>query len=211
MTDPPARTQSQGVSDRPSPAAPEIGAIFDEHFDYVWNTLRRLGVREPDIEDLSHEVFLKVHSRLVDYDATRPMRPWLFGFAYRVAADHRRLARHRLEVLGAPVEAVDPVRPPDERIAAEEDRALLEAALAELDLDRRAVLVMHDVDEVPVPAIARELGIPVNTAYSRLRLARHELATALHKKRKSRFSPDSAGAWPRSDAERGPRPRRGAL
>ena len=192
-------------------AAPEIGAVFDEHFDYVWNTLRRLGIREADIEDLAHEVFLKVHGRLVDYDAARPMRPWLFGFAYRVAADHRRLARHRLEVLGAPVEAVDPVRPADEHIAANEERALVEAALAELDLDRRAVLVMHDVDEIPVPAIAQELGIPVNTAYSRLRLARNELAAALNKQRKSRFSPDAAGAWPRAEAGRRPRPRRGAL
>jgi RNA polymerase sigma-70 factor, ECF subfamily len=171
-----------------------MGAIFDDHFDYVWNTLRRLGVRDVDLEDLSHEVFLKVHSRLDDYDVARPMRPWLFGFAYRVAADHRRLARHRLEVLGAPVEAVDPVRPPDERIEADEERVLVNAALAQMTFERRAVLVLHDVEELPVPAIAEELGIPVNTAYSRLRLAREELAVAVKKLRRRRQTP---GALPR--------------
>jgi RNA polymerase sigma-70 factor, ECF subfamily len=168
-----------------------MGAIFDQHFDYVWNSLRRLGVRESDLEDLSHEVFLKVHGRLDHYDATRPIRPWLFGFAYRVASDHRRLARHRLEVLGAPVEAVDPVRPPDERIEADEERALVDTALAGMDFDRRAVLVLHDVEEVPVPAIAEELGVPLNTAYSRLRLAREELATAVTRLRRRRQVPAS--------------------
>ncbi|HEY4016523.1 MAG TPA: RNA polymerase sigma factor [Polyangiaceae bacterium] len=200
------------MSPSPSPPrVPEIGAVFDEHFDYVWNTLRRLGVRESDIEDLSHEVFLKVHARLDQFDATRPMRPWLFGFAYRVAADHRRLARHRFEVLGAPVEAVDPMVAPDERLEADEERALVEAALEELDLDRRAVLVLHDVDEVPIPAIAHELGIPVNTAYSRLRLARHELAAALKRQRKNRYARESASAWPKPGTGHGPGTRRGAL
>ena len=209
---------SVDVSPRAAPVAVEIGAIFDAHFDYVWNTLRRLGIRESDLEDLSHEVFIKVHGRLADYDATRPMRPWLFGFAYRVAADHRRLARHRLEVLGAPVEAVDPVRPPDERIEADEDRALVDAALAELDFDRRAVLVLHDVEDVPVPAIAAELGIPVNTAYSRLRLARGDLAAAVTRLRRRTRGPDSAGAWAGAGARAGAgagaeprRARRGAL
>jgi RNA polymerase sigma-70 factor (ECF subfamily) len=163
-----------------------MGVIFDEHFDHIWNVLRRLGVREADLEDLAHEVFLKVHARLDTFDATRPIRPWLCGFAYRVAADHRRLARHRVEVLGSSVEAVDPVPAADERVHAGEQRALVEAALTALDFDHRAVLVLHDVDEIPVPAIAQELGIPLNTAYSRLRAAREEFATAVTRLRKRR-------------------------
>jgi RNA polymerase sigma-70 factor (ECF subfamily) len=170
----------------PPPPLPDIGAIFDEHFDYVWTALRRLGVRESDIEDLSHEVFLKVQGRLASYDAARPIRPWLFGFAYRVAADHRRLARHRFEVFGAPVEAVDPVRPVDERIEADEERALLETALTKVDLERRAILLLHDLEEQTIPAIAKELGIPLNTAYSRLRMAREELATAITRLQRQR-------------------------
>jgi RNA polymerase sigma-70 factor (ECF subfamily) len=170
------------VTARPSPAEPSLpslAAIFDEHFDYVWNTLQRLGVREADLEDLAHEVFLKVYAKIRDYDSSRPIRPWLFGFAYRVAADHRRLARHRVEVFGVAAEPVDPTRPADESLEAGEERALVTAALDGVDFDRRAVLLLHDAEEVPVPAIAKELGIPVNTAYSRLRVARSEFATAV--------------------------------
>ena len=165
-------------------SAPDLGAIFDEHFDYVWVVLRHLGVPEADLEDVVHEVFLKVHGRLADYDPERPMKPWLFGFAYRVAFGRGRLARNRIELLGVPVEAVDPVSAADDQVAASQDRALLEAALETVEPDRRTVLLLHDVDEVPVPAIAGELGIPVNTAYSRLRLARANLAAAMTRLRK---------------------------
>ena len=165
---------------------PDLGEIFEEHFDYLWNRLRRLGVREADLEDLIHEVFIKVHARFAEYDPSRPIRPWLFGFAFRVAADYRRLARHRVEVLGSSIEPADATSSADARMEAVEDRALVAAALDRVDLDRRAVLLMHDIDEVPVPAIARELGIPVPTAYSRLRLAREDLTAAVTHLRKAR-------------------------
>ena len=52
-------------------------------------------------------------------------------------------------------------------------------ALDLLDFDRRVVLVMHDLDEVPIPEIASTLDIPLNTAYSRLRLARADVLAAV--------------------------------
>jgi RNA polymerase sigma-70 factor, ECF subfamily len=114
------------------------------------------------------------------------LRPWLFGFAYRVAADYHRLARHRVEVLGAQGEAAAETVPADERIASLEQRDLVLFALKTIDLDRRALLVMHDIDDVPVPQIAEMLDIPLNTAYSRLRLAREQLAAAVTRLRISR-------------------------
>jgi RNA polymerase sigma-70 factor (ECF subfamily) len=167
-------------------APPDLAAIFDEHFDYVWATLRRLGVRDADREDLVHEVFLKVHTRLSDYDPERPLRPWLFGFAYRVAIDHHRLARHRHEVIGGPADVPAADVPADEQVAALERRELLIEALHCLSLELRAILVMHDLDESPMPEIAAMLQIPLNTAYSRLRLARGQLATAVRRLRIAR-------------------------
>jgi RNA polymerase sigma-70 factor (ECF subfamily) len=153
--------------------------IFDEHFDYVWATLRRLGVPEADREDLVHDVFLKIYTRLADYDETGPIRPWLFVFAYGVAVDHHRLTLQGVEVLGAPIEAVAGNASADDRIAALEQRELILEALQTLALDRRAVLVMHDVDDVAMPQIAHSLEIPLDVAYSRLRLAREQLASAV--------------------------------
>jgi RNA polymerase sigma-70 factor, ECF subfamily len=179
-------TQRGGVGSGSSDPPLDLGAIFEEHFDYLYTRLRRLGVREADLEDVVHDVFIKVHANLTEYDRSRALRPWLFGFAFRAAADYRRLARHRLEVLGSSIEPVDGSLPADRRLENGEERSLVETALESVELERRALLLLHDVDEVSVPAIARELGIPVATAYSRLRIAREELTAAVTRLRKAR-------------------------
>jgi RNA polymerase sigma-70 factor (ECF subfamily) len=140
-----------------------------------------MGVGRADLEDLTHDVFLAVYRRWEDFDAARAVRPWLFGFAYRIASDHRRLSRHRHEVADASSESVDGATLPDERIAEEQTRRRVLAALATIDLDRRSVLVMHDLDGHGMPEIARELAIPLNTAYSRLRLARRDFESAIRR------------------------------
>jgi RNA polymerase sigma-70 factor (ECF subfamily) len=145
------------------------------------HTLRRLGVPTADIEDVAHDVFVAVYRHVAQYDATRPLRPWLFTFAYRTAKDHRALARHRHETAG-PIEHVhDPALRADDQLDAERLRDLLLRVLGELDFDKRSIVVMHDVEGMPVPAIAELLGVPVNTAYSRLRLARAEFERHLER------------------------------
>jgi RNA polymerase sigma-70 factor (ECF subfamily) len=162
----------------------DFGALFREHFAYVWGALRRLAVSDNDVEDLTHEVFLNVYRKIADLDSTRPLRPWLFAFVYRVASQHRRKARHRREVITNDAIAADPVPAADAQLIANEERSLLMRALDELDLERRAVLVLHEWDGEPMPEVARALGIPLNTAYSRLRLARQDLAGAVQRLRR---------------------------
>src|SRR5688500_8164340 len=53
--------------------------VYRSEFAYVWQSLRRLGVAPSDLEDLAHDVFLKVHKALPTYDRARPLKPWLFG------------------------------------------------------------------------------------------------------------------------------------
>jgi RNA polymerase sigma-70 factor (ECF subfamily) len=161
------------------PLASDFRSLFEGHFSYVWGVLRRLGVRGDDVEDLAHEVFLNVYRHLAEYDPERAVRPWLFGFAFRVAAAHRRRARHRREVIGAEVEFSDPRAPADDDVARSEERSLLLRALDEIELERRAVLVLHEWDGNAIPEVARALGIPLNTAYTRLRLAREDLSAAV--------------------------------
>jgi RNA polymerase sigma-70 factor (ECF subfamily) len=162
-------------------AGPASGfeAIFRAEVGYVYKTLERLGVPARDLEDVVHDVFVAVYRHLGDYDPARPIRPWLCGFAYRVASDYRRLARNRYERVGddtaMDAASVTPAH------AEMEARDLALRALDAVPLERRVVLVMHDIDGHSVPDIASELSIPVNTAYSRLRLARQEIRTAVER------------------------------
>jgi len=193
MTNPAGYDQSLMVSPRTEPDAQSLDPIaslrelFVTHGPYVWNTLRRFGVPDSDLEDLTHDVFVQVQRHLREYDPTRPVRPWLFGFAFRLASQRRRRAavRHEADPVAAN-EVVDPKALADEQLAAEEDRRLILEALAAIDLDRRAVFVLSQIDEVPMAEVARALDLPVNTAYSRLRMARVEFAAAVKRLRARR-------------------------
>jgi RNA polymerase sigma-70 factor (ECF subfamily) len=164
-----------------SATLPDFRRLFDAELEYVWHTLRRLGVREHDLEDVTHDVFLAVYKKLHTFDRSRPKRPWLFGFAYRFASDYRKLARHRREVLVLAPEARDPAPSALDQTELGETLDIARRALDTLSLDRRAVFVLHELDECPMPEVARALDIPLNTAYSRLRLAREDLATAIRR------------------------------
>jgi len=166
-----------------APGTVDFQSLYKQEFGYAWTTLRRLGVRESDLADLAHDFFIVVFRHLGDYDRARPVKPWLFGIAFRVVSDYRRSARFARERLGDPPEVVDRTAPADEQIAERQAREAVVRALEELDLDRRAVLVMHDLDGHPVPEIAAALTIPLATAYSRLRLAREDLGAAVKRMR----------------------------
>jgi RNA polymerase sigma-70 factor (ECF subfamily) len=174
-----ATGQVSGVQTRTSVVRPDFRVIFEEHFTYVWNSLRHFGVRTNDLEDLAHEVFFRVHERLGEYDPSRSLRPWLFAFAFRVAASHRRLARHQVEVLGTDPDPADDGLRADDALIRRDDLELALKALDAVELDRRAVFVLHEMDETPIPDVASALGIPTSTAYSRLRLARQEFNVAI--------------------------------
>lgn len=157
----------------------EAEQLFDQHCDYVWNTLRRLGIARAELEDLTHDTFVAVFRQWRSYDASRPLRPWLFGFALRVASDHRRRARHRFEVVGDEVEVADHAPGAVELLVQKERAALAQRVMHSLELGRRAVFILHELDGVTLPEIATALEIPLGTATSRLRLARQDFAAGV--------------------------------
>jgi RNA polymerase sigma-70 factor (ECF subfamily) len=172
-----------GASSEIAVRTPDFADLFEREFDYVWFTLRRFGVSTRDLEDVTHDVFIQVYKHLDRFDPRRPLRPWLFGFAYRIASDYRNLARHRIETLEERVEMADPSPSAVDQMAASEALELARGALDMLDLDRRAVFLLHEVEGHPIPEISEALQIPLNTAYSRLRLARDEFAKIVQRLR----------------------------
>ena len=162
-----------------APRTPSLRDLFAMHASYVWNALRRLGAPASEVEDLTHDVFLQVHRHLGDYDPARPVRPWLFGFAYRIASQHRRRAHRRHETAFEPDLTAHQGVGPEESAVAEQRRQVVIEALQAIDLQRRAVFVLYELDGEPMSEIARTLEIPPNTAYSRLRVAREEFTAAV--------------------------------
>ena len=164
-----------------APVAPDQACLdaFQRELDYIWRTLRRLGVPPSEIEDVAQDVFLALRASWTDYDQSRPRRPYLFGIAFRIASAGRR-KRGREVALGMIV-VLDSTPDPADALETKQARALVLAALERVPLNRRAVLVMHDLDGVPMVDVAATLSIPLFTAYSRLRKARKELESAIRR------------------------------
>ncbi|HKO53714.1 MAG TPA: sigma-70 family RNA polymerase sigma factor, partial [Polyangiaceae bacterium] len=149
------------------------GRGFRLEFEYVQRTLRRLGTDRSEVDDLAQEVFLVLHRRWAEYDQSRPLRPYLFGVAVRIALANQR--KRLREVAFGNIELGDDGPGPEELLSSKETRALLQTALKRIPLPRRTVLVMHELERVPVTEVAATLSIPLFTVYSRLRKAREEL------------------------------------
>jgi RNA polymerase sigma-70 factor (ECF subfamily) len=152
--------------------------IFQSYAAFVWRTLRYMGVREADLDDVSQEVFLVVHRKLAEFEGRSTVRTWLYGICMRVAKDHKNRAHVRREspVSEPPLEIQGPQQ--EEAIARAESRSLLQQLLEELDDAKREVFVLYEIEGLGMNEIAEAVGCPLQTAYSRLHAARKIVAEA---------------------------------
>lgn len=192
MTAVPLTHGAADSDDRVSATVPLSGpaGLYRTHFAFVWRNLRRLGVPDVQLEDAAQDVFLTVHRRWDSYDERwSAVETWLFGILLRVAQSHRRSLRRRLAriVPWAHSNGVQIAAPqtdgPAELVAKRQAVQLLDQLLDELRPERRAVLILVDVEQLSVPQAAEALGTNVNTAYSRLRAARQQFGVAVRRLR----------------------------
>ncbi len=154
--------------------------VYTEHFDFVWRSVRRLGVPQAATDDAVQDVFLVVHRRLSTFEGRSSLRTWLFGIVRRVARDHRpRRDREALsdDALSLIAESTD--KAPDERAARNEAARLLNALLQTIDEDKREAFILAELEQFSVPEISATLGVNLNTVYARVRAARKELEDGL--------------------------------
>lgn len=167
-----------------TPTEHDFDALFREHARYVWRCVRQLGVADADAEDVCQEVFLTAQRKLSSFEGRSSLRSWLYGIALRVASDYRRSAYVRRE--RATAEPLEPSTSASEGGALEpaEARQTLQALLATLDEDRRAVLVLYEIEGFSMREVAEIVGCPMQTAYSRLYSARDALKAAAQSRAK---------------------------
>jgi RNA polymerase sigma-70 factor (ECF subfamily) len=176
----------------PAPeAAPalDFARAFRELAPFAWRVLRRLGVAEADVEDVCQEVFLVVHRRLDAFEGRSSLRVWVYGICMRAAWEYRRRPhRRREEATSSPPEASIPA-PQDDEIDRRRALALLDAALDELDDEKRAVFVLYEIEHVPMQEVAQAARCPLQTAYSRLHAARRQVEATMRRAMAERRNP----------------------
>ncbi|MEY4548714.1 MAG: hypothetical protein RL685_4909 [Pseudomonadota bacterium] len=163
---PPAPTQN-------APDPQRFDDLVHTEVDFVWRLLRRVGLSRPDADDAAQQVFLVASRRLPQLAAGKE-RSFLYGTAVRIAANLRRGLRRRRESPEEELPAMpsDDAEQPDELLERRRARAFLDELLAQLPEELRRVLVLAEIEQLTLAAIAELEQIPAGTAASRLRRAR---------------------------------------
>lgn len=154
----------------------EFAQLYAEQFRFVWSLTARLGVPAAQREDVAQEVWLAVHRRLHTLRVDASPRGWVAAITRKIAARHHRTVHRAERKLAALAEVVD------ERRGADGERdsfAIVDDALARMDPAQAEVFLLAHVEELTGPEIAEAVGAPLNTVYSRLRLARARLCEFL--------------------------------
>jgi RNA polymerase sigma-70 factor (ECF subfamily) len=162
----------------------DVTAVYREHGDFVWRTLQRMGVPAADLDDVLQEVFVVVHRRLASYDGRSKPTTWLYGICLRIASRHRRRAYFRREVRHEDTREDADLATPERALEQVEAARRLERLLATLAPEKRAVLVMFEIEEKSCQEIAEVSGVPIGTVHSRLHAARADLERAVARERK---------------------------
>jgi len=163
--------------------------LYESCFAFVWRTVRRLGTPEASRDDVVQEIFMVAYRRQEEFEGRSSPKTWLYGIAFNVVRAHRRALAakqpHLLLEEGRvdPGLLVDPADGPHEHAAKNEAARFLDRFLDSLDEDRRDVFVLAELEQLSAPEIAAVLGAPLNTVYSRLRLARGEFSKAIVRRR----------------------------
>jgi RNA polymerase sigma-70 factor, ECF subfamily len=173
---------------RRSPSAICMADLFDEvvHNDlsFIAHLIKYFGVPSSDVADILQEVLSAVCKSRIPYDPLRgKRRTWLYRVAFFRSMAYRGSARHRREKLDGlhPGEALEPVAKgdPEKQAIANEERQIVRESIAKIPVDRRAVFVAYEIEELTMEEIAQALGIPRSTGWTRLQRARVEFRRAV--------------------------------
>jgi RNA polymerase sigma-70 factor, ECF subfamily len=156
-----------------------------QHYQFIWRSLRRIGVAEQAVDDAAQQVFVLAAEKVARI-APGSERPFLFQTAMRVAmAVRRTYAQRREAMVGEDLEEiVDPAPLPDVTAEEQQRRRYLDDLLDALPMDLRSVFVLFEIEGLASPEIASMLEIPVGTVASRLRRARATFRDAAQRLRK---------------------------
>ncbi len=164
----------------------DAAALFQRHAEFVARFLTRLGVAAGDLDDVVQEVFLVVHARGGYVPGPAKPTSYLGAIATRAASSYRRRRGTSLQRMTTLPDELAGAHPdPVQILQSSESCRALTAALAALDPELSAVLLLVDQEGMSCLDVAAGSGTPVGTVYWRLHKARKALRAALEERERA--------------------------
>jgi RNA polymerase sigma-70 factor (ECF subfamily) len=156
-------------------------ALLFSHFaPRVKSYLLKLGCRPDQAEELAQETLLAVWRKAAYYDPSRASAStWIFTIARNQRIDALRRERHPEDLAGEPEMIPDAPAPADEAISAGEREARIQSAILCLSEEQAEVVRQSFFQDKAHGEISQDLGLPLGTVKSRLRLAMVRLRAQL--------------------------------
>jgi RNA polymerase sigma-70 factor (ECF subfamily) len=159
-----------------------FGELVDRYKDLVYGLIYRMAWDRSLADDLSQEVFLKIHRGLPYFRGEARLSTWIFRIVQNVCAQRRSGRRQDESLDGAagdrPRRELGSV---DGAFGGLEDRDRLDKALAQLPANYRLLVVAHYVRGVQYEALAEALNLPLGTVKTHLYRAKRRLRELLEK------------------------------
>ena len=160
-----------------------FGRLVTKYQDRLYNNLVHFVGSTDTAYDIVQDAFVQAYLKLETFERASAFYTWLYRIAFNLAASHRRRRRPSLsvdearETLG--LEPTDPGPRPEAPLEQQEQACQVQAALARLSDEHRAILVLREIEGCAYDEIARALDLPLGTIRSRLHRARLQLRDQL--------------------------------
>ena len=151
--------------------------MFNDHHDFIWRLVRRLGLSPGSADDAAQHVFLVAAERLSDIKLGSE-RSFLFGTALRIARSQSRTDRRWVLEEDMDFRRSQGSRP-DNLVDQQRAIDLIGRILDGMALDLRTAFILSELEGMTMPEVAALVAIPIGTAASRLRRAREAFRAAV--------------------------------
>ena len=160
-----------------------FGQLVLKYQDRLYNTVFHVVGNAEDAKDVVQDAFVQAFLKVDTLQSAAAFYTWLYRIAFNVAASHHRRRRPTVSVeqlrLAGGGEPVDAAGGPTERLEHAERCRQVREAIAKLNEECQAVLVLREIEGCCYETIAEILDLPLGTVRSRLHRARRQLREQL--------------------------------
>ncbi|NQT95204.1 MAG: sigma-70 family RNA polymerase sigma factor [Candidatus Omnitrophica bacterium] len=159
--------------------------IYNVTSGFVYSLSLRMTSNKEDAEEITQDVFLKIHKSLKRFEFRSSFKTWVYRIAVNTAINFsRRVSKKKADTVKYDdtvdtAEEKDTMRDAHEK---EHNEKLIQSMLGILNPDQRLCMILRNIEGLSYEEIAETLKVNINTVRTRLKRAREKLISHFHGK-----------------------------